>query len=110
MEKMHYIATPTLINFLQGGERSYNKDNGTVHITYDKNKVDLEAFVYDDDHTECTLVVGGVEIDIRPEQKDHVFSFVQEFYKDEREKHSEDDIQDHKDDLSFDNIKEDQFS
>jgi len=104
MEKIHYIATPTLINFLQGGDRSYN--DGIVHITYDKNNVDLEAFVYDDDQTECTLVVGGVEINIRPEQKDNVFDFVQEFYKDKREKHSAQDIEDFKTDLQFDNLKE----
>ena len=108
MEKPNHIATPTLINFLQGGERTY--DDGVVHITYDKHNVDLEAHVYDDNHTECTLVVGGREVTIRPEQKDHVFNFVQEFYKEKREKHSAEDIQDHKEDLNFHDIKFDQIS
>ena len=109
MKKPNYIATPVLINVLQESKRSYN--DGIVYLSYDTDKIFLEVYLYDDDQLTISMYIGSdKQITIKNEQQDHVYNFIQEFYKEKREKHSSEYIQDCKDDLNYHDIKFDQTS
>ena len=110
MNKPHYIATPTLINILQGAKRDYDKGTGVVTLHYDTDKIMLDVTLHDDNHLEVELWIGeDKQITVKGDQKMDIFNFIQEFYKKERAEWSPEKTQDHKDDLSFDILNENRF-
>ena len=111
MNKPHYIATPTLTNILQGAKREYDDKDGVVTLNYDSDTIMLDVTLHDDDHLEAELWIGAdKQITFKDDQKNNIFLFIEEHYGKQRKSWSPEKTQDHKDDLSFDNIREDQFS
>jgi len=109
MEKLNWIASPTLINILQGAKREYDK--GTVTLHYDTDKIMLDVTLHDDNHLEVELWIGSDKhITVKESQKHDIFKFIEEYYGKQRAEWTAEKTQDHKEDLSFDNIREDQFS
>jgi len=105
MKKPNWIASPTLINILQGSKREYL--DGIVTLYYDSDKIMLDVTLHDDNHLEVSLWIGSdKKVTVRDTQKMDIFNFIQEFYKKERAEWTPEKTQDHKEDLSFDNVKE----
>ena len=108
MTKPNYIINEILINILQGAKREF--EDGKVTLQYDTDKIMLDATIHEDDHVEVELWIGSdKQITIRSTNKDLVFDFVKEHYGKQRKEWSDEDIQDSKDDLSFDVMRENRF-
>jgi predicted protein tyrosine phosphatase len=86
MNKPNYIATPVLVNILQEAKRSYDK--GIVYLNYDTDKIFLEVYLFEDNHLDISMYIGeDKEITVKETQKDNIFDFIQEFYKEKREQY-----------------------
>jgi len=107
MNKPRLIATPTLVNFLQKSEHTF--EMGVVHLTYDKHSIDLEVHLHEDNQLDVGLCISGDEITLTSNQKQDVYKYIHELYKDEIDAENEQTPQDLKDDLSYDVMKENRF-